>query len=236
MVTEFGEIKTATKINSKKLEFRDDPTTGLSGEWDVEYKIYTDSGEKADVTIRTKRIEFHEDVEGEEALLATASMDDSMAAMVGEKSSGAGAASSEARSSSSGGGGTKLPANIMIKTEGVKTIGGAAGGTVFAAIVGRLKSEPKKVLRAVAAQVTCLKETFEATKNNRYTGTVHSDCTALIPTASSLYTTIEWCIIEKVQDEATLLAVAKSHTDFTNSYDELMEWCDRLMPKRSRKQ
>ena len=59
MVKELGANKAASKIANGKMLTRPDQDTGLEGRWDIEYKVYTDSGKVSEIhdNVRTLSVE-----------------------------------------------------------------------------------------------------------------------------------------------------------------------------------
>eukprot|EP00959_Pyramimonas_sp_CCMP1952_P107624 2250183-Pyramimonas_sp.AAC.1 len=68
MITLIGEKKAQSKIDSGKLEHRPDRDTGADGEWDREYKLYTDQGSSHESDFSNMKLDNTESLEGEAAV------------------------------------------------------------------------------------------------------------------------------------------------------------------------
>ncbi len=67
----------------------------------------------------------------------------------------------------------------------------------------------------------------------RYCEQLHSDVKAmLLPKCTALFKKVERVHLESVDDEAVLLALAKSLHNFEEEYDELHVWFVKMKPKK----
>lgn len=219
MINLFGETKTLAKIASNKLASRADPHSGLSDEWNIEYKLYKDTGGEAEEYLRR------------EAMSADTELDKASATEVQDQINSA--ASCMDLGDVSGASGSGAPhMQALIKIEPVGEVVAEAGGLPHMGTLSKLQTDLKKEMRAMADRVTTLKEIFEETKSGKYLQQIHEDATKLIPRASAIFRKIEKVHIECIKDEAVLLAIAKSMEEFMVDFEELVDWHLKLCPKR----
>ena len=98
-----------------------------------------------------------------------------------------------------------------------------------------LKSDPKKALRNLGETITSAKEIFEATQKGKCTQEVNAGLTKLIPKLSGLHKKVEHVVLQKVEDEVMLTAIATSLVEKFQEFNDVSDWCDKLMPKPGKK-
>ena len=76
---------------------------------------------------------------------------------------------------------------------------------------------------------------FEQTKTNKYTLELHNDIKILVPKYATLYKAIEKVAVTKLEDEATLLALAVKIDTLDQTFTNLKDICNRYFPPDTKK-
>lgn len=216
MINMFGEAKALAKINSSKLKTRPDPDSGLDDEWNREYQVFVDSGGDTETNSKDEILEAKEEgLSDEQVKEKLEFMRDATECMT------------------SGGQSSATPGVVIKKENG--GMAAIAQPMPHAETVAKLQADIKKEMRAMADKLTTLKEIFTQTKEQKYLQELNSDTSKLIPKASSMVTQIERAHLEQEKDEATLLVIAKNIDGFVDKYNEMLDWYQKLAPKRSTK-
>jgi hypothetical protein len=230
MINKLGPKRTESLINSGNLQFRACKKTGLDDEWNREYK-----------QIRDKTINKTDETTAKQISSDMAALDDKTFKDLIDDITSMDALDNSSDKLAD------LPAITGVKTEGANPSGastgsGAAGlckppepekeesGTYKA-----LKTSPKAVVKNIQDAILELKEVWRESKDNRIAGVVHEDATKMLPKFARIYKSTETALVEKIDCDATLLALADKIDAMFTEYNALIEWHHRLMPKEARK-
>ena len=227
MISVYGPNRTQALIESGTLEHRPCKKTGLDDEWNRQYKQENDKvihrgDETTEKTMSAERTGMTDDAFKEmlDDLQTMATMDSDDVA--------------------------KLEPFRVVKVEGAKPDAksdSAASSNIAppqpaetdSATFTALKNSPKTVVKNIQDALLELKEVWKETKDNRIAGVIHEDATKLLPKFAKIYKSCEAALIDKVDDEAVLLAFSKKVDELFSAYNDLIEWHHKLMPKESRK-
>ena len=84
MIQRFGEVKAVNKINSGKLQEQPDKDTGLTGEWDIEYKVFKETGGEAQSNITKDAVQSKEEITKNQAEEAVSALNDKAQSLMDE--------------------------------------------------------------------------------------------------------------------------------------------------------
>jgi hypothetical protein len=230
LIDQFGEKKAMNKINSGKLATQPDPDTGLDGEWDVEYKVFAETGKDVESRSEAMKLEQERSHDTEEDQKTALS----------EFHCSRDAIASDPRASSASGArpGSILgnPATI-VKIEGAAMSGDAVGGKSQEELeldkcTARVK-DSKKLLRTIGDMITNTKEMYESSKDERILETLHNDIKVFLPKAANLFKKIErYHLDQKTADDAVILALAQSLKKHEDEFETIQTWFKNLTPKQ----
>lgn len=213
LINLLGEIKANNKINSGKLESRPDRDTGLTGEWDLEYKLNRDTGGSEEAHKRGDKLSADID-----------DMDEDAAKKLSENLDSAGSCMAS----------SSCAPMVPVKKE-VENKPNGEVSMPYADELKRLESDLKKEMRTFGDRLLTLKELFEGSKDNKYFAQVNDDCSKLLPKAGGILKKLEKAHLEGSSEQAVLLVIAKSIHEFQQDFDELMMWWGRLNPSKGTK-
>jgi hypothetical protein len=222
MILTLGPNRAQALIDSNKLDHHPRRKTGLDDEWNRQYKQEKDKViHRGDETTRNE-VESHRTELDDTAFKELLDDLTSLEAL------------------DSGGDLSKLAALKEVKVEGGAAMAPAGilppkAEEKDSATFTALKTAPKTVVKNVQEALLELKEVWKESKDNRMAGVIHEDATKLMPKFAKIYKSVESALIDKVTDEATLLALSKKVDEHFNSYNDLIEWHHKLMPKEQRK-
>ena len=176
MIDEFGPEKTSNKISSNKLETQPDPDTGLTGEWDLEYKVWTKGGGTEESVSRGSKLDADADID--EANRQTT--DDTFESMAANM---AGNHKLEVKPDPEASADSKI-SEPAAAPDGPKEYKSQKTHEA-------LQKDTKKVLRNLSDLITTLKEMFTKTGTNKFADTLHNEIKLLIPKAAVAYKKLE---------------------------------------------
>jgi hypothetical protein len=77
-------------------------------------------------------------------------------------------------------------------------------------------------------KITTMKEVFEGSKGCKYMQQIREDSSKLISKASEVFRKIEKVLLEKIDDESTIYALAKTYDGVLAEFCEVMDWASKL--------
>ena len=223
LINKYGETKAKKKIAAldlKPARHRPDRDTQDDGEWDREYRVFEDETEENNFDIVNKELRNSKECNGE-AERAEAEEDMNSFKLLNEGGANTAAASSGE------------PPEKRVKVEGelpdedLKTF-------------QKLKTNPKAVLRTVQENVTEMKRMFEISSQPskaKYTETIRTDITKLLPKLKADYTAVEKLhLSQSKSDDAAIpdpevLATARKLDKNFLQISEITTWFRRMCPK-----
>ena len=232
LVKAFGKEKAEARIASGKMLNRADPLTGLSDEWNIEYKSFLDVGSEMEKEAQNHRIHTEMKVESEAA--KTQLMEDWFDARLQNDG--------EAGSSSPPVYIKQEPTEAESKDEKQKT----EAQNKLNKTIETLTTNPRHILKIIGETVTTLKCMFQSTMGNRYTEKINEDIGKLLPKFKSDFKTVESFVTKSTHDmdkfagtdegEVVIRAVATKLEGNYEKYNELCEWHSKFNPNNSKKQ
>jgi len=224
LINKYGETKAASKVAAldlKPARHRPDRDTQDDGEWHREYRIFEDETEENNFDVVTKELRNTKECNGETERVE-AEEDMNSFKLLNEGGANTAAASS----------GESQPEK-RIKVEGEMT-------DEDLKTFGKLKTNPKAVLRTVQENVTEMKRMFEISSQPskaKYTEIIRTDITKLLPKLKADYTAVEKLHLSqaKSEDEAIpdpeVLATARKLDKNFLQISEITTWFRRMCPK-----
>eukprot|EP00959_Pyramimonas_sp_CCMP1952_P221288 4625823-Pyramimonas_sp.AAC.2 len=169
-----------------RLEERPDPDTGLTGEWITEYKVWSETGGRSELTEDSQIAKGVEELQSvEDAAEAFKNISDAAGIMAGNT--------------------TAIPAaeeGATIKAESAAST--APEMDKHKKTIDAIKNDARKPLRNLGEIITSLKSMFEDSQGGKYTAALHDDITACIPRVAKVYTSLEKLVTKKITDEPTI--------------------------------
>ena len=226
LVRTLGKEKAELQIASGKMLTRPDRVTGLSCEWSLEYKLFTDVGSEME------HEDHHHKLETEKALKSDVekaeAMEDWFAARLREK----GETGSNSRPVS-----VKIePSEEESKKDKEKT----EAQKKLNKTIETLTSDPRKILKVISATVITLKVMFQSTTECKYTEKLNEDIGKLLPRFKTNFKGVESLALKSSHDlekfagsddgQAVIRAVAVKLEANFEKYNELCDWHTKFVP------
>ena len=232
LVRTLGKEKAELQIASGKMLTRPDRVTGLTCEWSLEYKLFTDVGSEME------HEDHHHMLETEKALKSDVekaeAMDDWFAARLQEKG--------ETGSSSPGVYIKKEPSEEESKKDKEKT----EAQKKLNKTIETLTSDPRKILKVISDTVITLKCMFQSTLECKYTEKLNEDIGKLLPRFKMDFKGVESFALKSSHDlekfagaddgEAVIRDVAVKLEGNFEKYNELCDWHSKLVPNNGKRQ
>ena len=227
MISEFGDHKANAKIASGRLATRADPDTGLTGEWDIEYKVFSDEGKKYERDDNTRELASKSKIAEGEAQAAKKDFEDTAQYFAGN-----------------------VPTSSVKLEEGAEAENPQAGqeeedaADPHAKTAKSLATNAKQVLRGVGDTLVNLKVMFEQSANAKYSDELHNDIAKLIPKFKTIYNTVQALATKASKDSgpaeadddkpATIYVVAKNLDVLYDAYNDVSRFHNRLNPPKKK--
>ena len=231
LVQTLGKEKAEARIASGKMATRPDSLTGLSDEWSLEYKSFSDVGSEMESEVQNHRIETELAVKNEAAKAEL--LEDWNAARLRDDG--------DTGSSSSVVYIKKEPSEEQTKEEKQK----AETQKKLAKTMETLTNDPRKILKVLGETLISLKVMFQSTLEGKYTEKLNEDIAKLLPRFKTDFKCVESLAMKSSQDlekfagavdgEAFIRAIAVKLENNFEQYNELCDWHSKFAPNNSRK-
>jgi hypothetical protein len=224
LITKLGEHKASAKINSGNMTKRPDPDTGLEGEWDLEYKLFSDTGGNQENDNYTHGLTAEKEFNGDDSANEARASLQSMADNMGNNVNPLFVKTEE---------GVVLPSSMASSSSSNKLLQAAQNDKTFML----LKETPRQVLRNMNETITTLKEMFEKTKGGKYQEQLHEDIKKCIPLFITQHKKVETVCVQGGKEEVELKALAINVDKVFERYNDVEEWYIKFhhVPKDGKK-